>query len=499
MASRPKSGRTGNQRSSARSRKPATIDLKAKEVGTEGDKTSSTAAGKAASSKTTTASAKPAASKPAASEKSPAFGRSAKTSEKPSDKKPEPASKPSDTAKKPVENKPAPEDSGRKAGGIISGLTGAVVAIAGLGAIGQIDGARNLPLIGSLYGGAAPTVSGAADADALVALQNKVAELEAQSGNGPNIDLEPVNSKISALESAVAAISEASADETSAEDALLAGRIDAVESGLAGLKETLAGLEPAAGANGDGSSDLANTLEALGVRLAAVEEGASNNAASAEQLASIREQLDGLSGKLGDIEAKTAANAKGLSSLSSQSTELKDTVATVQASEKVAKSVAVNALATAIRNDDPLTLPIASLEALIGESPETARLTALAQAGIPTVKELVAGLDSFTGGIQNPSKVSDNASLSEKFWANAQSLVSFRSSGPRDGDDPLAILSRVKDAVEKDNLVGANDEWMKLPAEVRETGQSWADQLAVRMEAYALQEEISSKLALQAG
>ena len=115
------------------------------------------------------------------------------------------------------------------------------------------------------------------------------------------------------------------------------------------------------------------------------------------------------------------------------------------------------------------------------------------------MQELAAELDAFANGIQNPTGVSEDASLSDKFWANAQSLVSFRSTGPREGSDPLAILSRVKDAVKNDNLVSAATEWQQLPADIRQSGEPWANRLAIRTEAYALQKEISSILASQAG
>jgi len=172
--------------------------------------------------------------------------------------------------------------------------------------------------------------------------------------------------------------------------------------------------------------------------------------------------------------------------LNEQSETLNDTVASVKASEKIAKSVAVNALATALENDDPLSLPISSIKALIGETPETKRLEEINATGIASRKELSSNLDALINTVQNPNAPSKDGSITERFWANAQSMVSFRTSGPQEGDTPLAILSRVKADVEADNLSQAKAEWTSLPAGIRENGASWLTQLNGRIEAFGL-------------
>jgi len=101
--------------------------------------------------------------------------------------------------------------------------------------------------------------------------------------------------------------------------------------------------------------------------------------------------------------------------------------------------------------------------------------------------------------VQNPNAPSKDGSITERFWANAQNMVSFRTSGPQEGDTPLAILSRVKAHVEADNLSQAKAEWETLPADVRENGASWLAQLNGRIEAFGLQNALNQKLTAEAG
>jgi len=230
-----------------------------------------------------------------------------------------------------------------------------------------------------------------------------------------------------------------------------------------------------------------------------VGQSASALSGSDGKLTALDQKIAEISAAVADLKTGIENNASNVDTLIAQSEGLTETVASVKASEKVARSVAVNALATALENDDSLSLPIASLEALIGETDETKRLAVLAEAGVPSRKVLAESLEQFTAKVQEPDAQGADATLSDKFWANAQKLVSFRSSGPREGDDPLAILSRVKAAVQADDLTAAHAEWQKLSADLQKQGGDWREKLDMRREAFALQSKISSQLVAEAG
>ncbi len=495
MASKAKP--TGARRNSTQAKKPATIDLDAKEVA------------KDAKAERTTVAAK-----------TQNFGRP-DTSEKTADKKADEAktSMPKTEAKKPdpktAEEKPAspapkettakttkPEkSSGSFFGKLTSAFMGGVAALVGFGAIGLWEGARELPIIGNFYGGSQTQTIDVAQLDALKA------EIEAlkQTNEAASVDLAPINQKLSSLQTTVSEITSAS---TGSDE--LTGKIANLEEGFAAVNNSLAEITASA-ADGSNTSPVAlsaaisaldKRLETLEADLATVSSSVSKNPALdalSGSINSLETQVTGVTTAVASLKQATEANTQTISGLTEQSETLNDTVASVKASEKVAKSVAVNALATALENDDPLSLPISSIKALIGETPETQRLEALNASGIASRKELVTNLDALIDTVQNPNAPSKDGSITERFWANAQNMVSFRTSGPQEGDTPLAILSRVKANVEADNLSQAKAVWETLPADVREKGAEWLDQLNGRIEAFGLQNALNQKLTAEAG
>lgn len=435
MAARPKSTGSQTRRQTARSRKPATIDLEARKTDAEGEekkvkdevKTSPASAG-SKTEKTETETAKP------------------------------------DAGKKPAAERVSKEAKTSVASPFISALAGGVVAILGLGVIGQFDGARNLPLIGPIYGdNGAGQQSGSTEE--IAELRERIDQLSAQSDNTTGVDLGPVEQRIGELETLLSGLQESSGDGESS-------------AALASLQATV--------------EELARQVNTVGAN------AASGASVDSERLAVAEKTIAEVSTALNGLKSAVEQNATNLSELSSRSEDLNQTVASVKASEKVARSVAVNALATALENDDPLLLPISSLEALLGETAETTELKQLVQSGIPTRKSLVSGLDEFASRLQDQS-VSEDATLSDRFWENAQKLVTFRSTGPREGDDALAIISRVRANVDKGELADAKAEWMKLSDDVRSRGASWENNLEQRIKAFALQKVIAASLIDQAG
>lgn len=494
MASKAKP--RGTRHSSTKAKKPATIDLAAKEV----------KAAAPASAKTATDTKAQSFGRPNASEKASETKPAAKLEPK-ADAKTEMKSEAKPEAKKPAPQKPAEKPTATNAkaankGSFMSNLTsalmGGVAALVGFGAIGIWDGARELPIIGNFYGG-----SSSGNSSTLDSLKAQIAELK----QGSQIDLSPIDDKLTALETSVTEISEgATANITEA----ATEKLIQLEQDFAGLNTTLNKFTTAAAAGQDTSSiALSTAVASITKRLDLMETDLGTMATSVKQnpalmevtkaVDSMKTQVQEITGTLSGLQQTTQANKSGLTNLTEQSADLESTVASVKASEKIARSVAVNALATALENDDALSLPISSVKALIGETVETKRLEALNSSGIASRKQLVGGLDAVINSVQNPNAPSKDASISDRFWANAQSLVSFRTSGPQEGDTALAILSRVKAKVEADDLSAAKAEWEKLPADVRENGASWLAQLNTRMEAFALHNALNQKLTAEAG
>ena len=483
MASKAKP--TGTSRTSSQAKKPATIDLDAKEV-----KAETTAAKKAADSK------------------SPDFGRPGnnnKTSQAKTETKPAPKKADEKPASKAPTTPQAAKSSGSFFGKLTSAFMGGVAALVGFGAIGLWDGAHELPIIGNFYGGSGGSQSSSTITGELDSLKAEIAALK-QSTSSQTVNLAPLNEKLSALETSIVEISGSTSGGTNQIEEKLAK----LEQEFSAVNTSIAEITASA-ADGSNSSPVAlsTAISALDKRLETMEAETGNLAKSVSKnpaldainssIGSLEEQLQGVTQTVTALKQTAKANADTLTGLTEQSATLEDTVASVKASEKVARSVAVNALGTALKNDDALSLPISSVKALIGETAETKRFEELNAKGIPSRKQLVSSLETLIAGVQNPNAPSKDGSISERFWANAQNMVSFRTSGSQEGDTPLAILSRVKAKIEVDDLSAASAEWDTLPADVRENGANWIALVKARIEAFALHDALNQKLTAEAG
>lgn len=494
---------TGPRKSTARARKPATIDLEAKEVVDETAKKTQAAAKSETTNKAETAS------KPLGRE---GAKQSATKAAPQAEKNAAPKASPKPEEKPTVSQTPAPN--AKSGGSFISGLIGATAAVVGLGAVGQYDGAKDIPLIGSLYSSGTEQTVGTDTSEQIASLTQQIEALKSSSAP---VDLAPINDRLAKIEAA---------ETSDGNNENTAGRLAEVETSLAEVTQTLSSIAEAAeeGA-GASSGEIAAAIATVTQRLESLETSVGDlsdaTAAPSEEttaklsdleakiaefsgapsvdLAPIESKIDDIETSITSIKESIDSNSSSLQALSSQSSTLQETVASVKASEKVARSVAVSALGAALENDDPISLAIASIESLGGKTDETNRLAELSKTGVPTQKMLLVELSALTDMVQNPAVDTASGGIADKFWSNAKSLVSFRSSGPQEGNSAIAILSRVKANLETGDLTGVVAEWEKLPAETKQSGEAWFAKVNRRIEAFALYNTLSDKLSAQAG
>ncbi len=495
--------RTTSSRSS-RTKKPATIDLEAKkpDAGKEDAKSSSTKpkATVSASKSATPASSKgttgttPKSSKTSSEGKTnPPLGRAAA----------KPAAEPKTDTKTETPKTESTQTKKSRTGlvpMIVSGFVGGVSVAALLAGL-QYGDMLNLPVNNN----PSATIN-EVSAEQYNALK---AQVEAIAGSDSD-------KRISDLENVISELNTTA--QPANED--LTAQVGVLETELADLKSVLDNLATVKDGETPDLTQLSAALAQTGQRMDKLETTLSEMLASGnEGIAETDERIGELSKKLdavsSDSDKKIAPLADSIESarssietlssevkrntehfekLQSDASQLQQSIASVKASEKVARSVAVNALGSALKNDDSLVLAIASLESLGSKSAETERLSELASTGIPTVNELLTGLEALTRTVQNPVRKDEGGTLSEKFWANARNLVTFRSSGPQEGDTTIAILSRVKAGIELGQLDNALNEWKLLPIEVQASGKQWSGMLEKRIEAYSLYQHLADKL-----
>ena len=509
MASRAKP--KGSTPRTGRKRKPATIDLEAKEVVKE----PSSEAKSPNSPKESVSDSKPAPSeKPEVATGQKSTHQSAP---KPGTSQFGRSSGGGATSKKQQFATPASISKSLFTGGIgkmlLSALLGGVVVIGGLGAIGQMNNADRLPLIGSLYQTGSEETNVTGTNEAVSQLQAQLDELAAREVAQP-VDLSPLNTRISSLETAITELNELQSSSTS-----LASRLSELETQMSAIDTAISEIASIETEGTAPSSDpqISATLIDLGARVGVLEqaENAVNqqNAVPSERISELEATLNTLSNQtipdLAPLETRLdkaentvaairetlAANTEKLSSLSTMSGELTSQIQTTKVSEKVARSIAANALGGALKNSDNLSVPISSIEALAGQSDETRRLAELSNAGIAGLSELSREFEIFASKIDAPQTAPAEAGLMDKFLANAKSLITIKPSGPIEGDTVSAILSRIRGHLSAENLQSIDGEWQQLPQDVRTDGEAWITRVNNRIEAMTLYNKISAQLA----
>ena len=512
MASRAKP--KGSTPRTSRKRKPATIDLEAKEV----VKDASPEATPTSIPQESTADSKPASGPSKGSEASPEQKSSHQSAPKPDAARFGRPGSGNGASKKQQFATPASVSKSLVAGGIatmlLSAILGGVVTIGGLGAIGQMNNADSLPLIGSLYQASPEATNTASTDEAVTRLQAQFDELAAVSEKTQPVDLSPLDARISSLETTITGLNELQSSSTS-----LTSRLSELETQMNAIDMAISEIASIETEGTAPSSDpqIAASLIELGARIGVLEQSGSTdsqqsvipperiseleatlNTLSSQtmpDLTPLESRLDEAENTIATIRETLEANTEKLAELGTMSSELTEQIQSSQVSEKVARSVAANALGGALKSGDNLSVPISSIEALSGPTDETRRLAALSEIGIAGLDELNRGFENFASKIEAPQTIPADAGLVEKFMANAKSLITIKPSGPVDGNTVPAILSRIRGHLSTKNLQSINGEWQQLPTSAQTEGAAWIDQVNNRIEAVTLYKEISAQLA----
>ena len=504
-------GKPASRRAAQKSAPPKTIDLKAS--GDESAPKNKPAAGSLPNAPKRTAGSEASAKPKAPLEKAKAGPAAAtdareRQTDAPKQEAPQETAR---AAKRPDPTRQASQPTAVASSGLKTlvgaGLAGGVAAVALLGLIGSWSGAASLPLIGNLYQ-ASDTASHAEDLAQLqtenAQLQQRLGALEDASSNQPAIDGAAIESRLTALED-----NRALADETT-------GLVQTNAQAIDQLNQQLTELDSRAPGSVDGQAAieaLKQTLSDLSAKIAALEEVSPS--VSADQLTDLTEKLNGLTEDLDGLrqsqkavsdqfaealDSRLAATAQRIDGIDqtlknavlSRLDEVVNAAQKATANEKIARSVAVASLQSAIDNGTPYLNALTSIETLGGASEETGRLRALAGGeAIPTLAQLQSAFNELAPRLIHPTDaVTQDEGLLNRFVASARSLVSVRPSTPQPGTSPGAVVSRIEAHLKAGNLGEVETEWAALPEDSRNLGAPWIEQLKRRFETNQLLQRV---------
>ncbi|WP_152544474.1 COG4223 family protein [Actibacterium mucosum] len=277
----------------------------------------------------------------------------------------------------------------------------------------------------------------------------------------------------------------------------LAEKLAAQDTRLAEMTQQLAALSAAPGDNEVSSA----ALDALATQLQEVNQDVSAQLKDiTSATTNMAVALDGLEGRVSALEKRPVAETADLSgAVTAYENELARLRNQVQAMQNEAESSAIafsqqadqaaarvkaaNANAAKLESRAGLMqiraamdsgAPFADAVAAITIVDVPKPLQNLAAKGVPTMPELVeAFADPAREALAESRRVLAGGNAANRFGAFLQTQVGVRSTVPREGDSPDAILSRAEGAVRAGDLSLALTELKALPQEGQDAMQPW--------------------------
>jgi hypothetical protein len=304
-------------------------------------------------------------------------------------------------------------------------------------------------------------------------------------GAAPAPDLSPIEARLDAQDAGAAALTE--------EVARLAAAVEAEPTtpavDTAGLEERIAAVEGDVRSQVDAlTAEVARLSEALSVlegRVGQVEvrppvmEGDAA-AATAEVVAEMRAALDA---QRAEIEALVGETRQRIAAAEAETKALQDG-AEAAAKAAVARA-ATSRLAAALEGGGPFVAALDDLSQAGGVA-VPAELTALAATGVPTLADL-------SGAFPEPARAALAASIREGVAPDAGAMARIgaflraqtgaRSTAPREGEDPDAVLSRAEAALAEGRLADAVALIALLPAPGQAAMADWVAMAQARLTA----------------
>ncbi len=313
----------------------------------------------------------------------------------------------------------------------------------------------------------------------------------------PVVDLEPLQAKIAQLQSKIEVLQNNASQAENSPNAPVAGLNELIER-IAKLENAPAPLLSGDNTGADNSGqlqvirdELSKQTQILSQRLATLEEKNSDTpdittltSIVNTAIAPIENNLKTTTGKLVQMETVLARlNEKVTSEVDARIDAFEKKLDNAATGEKLAKSVALNALKSAFENGQPFTAALTSLETLAGTSDPIEKLKPFATNGIATNRQLRDEFHQIQGKILSAATNDPDASLTDRLMVSIQSLVTVSSSEPLPGGSAQAIISRINANLKSENFGGAISEWKTLPDPARQISKSWAEKLSQRLDA----------------
>ncbi len=198
--------------------------------------------------------------------------------------------------------------------------------------------------------------------------------------------------------------------------------------------------------------------------------GAASPGAASPQLAELQQQVEQSSRMARDSAAAAQALGPRLADMERSN---RSAGAPGLAATGAARLIIADRIARAVSDGRPFAQEAAALGAM-GTAPEPLRaLTAVSQAGVPTLGSLRTGLAPVRQ--QAVSSPPADASWSDWLMGLMSSVVRVRNTGAGQGQSPLAIINRIDQSLQGGDAVAAVALFAQLPEPARRAGAGWLE------------------------
>ncbi|MGZ9809179.1 hypothetical protein ACXN5S_01820 [Pseudoroseicyclus sp. H15] len=301
-------------------------------------------------------------------------------------------------------------------------------------------------------------------------------------------------------------LTEQSAGDRESEIAALQTRIDDLQAELGALppppeEPDLAPLQTAIDSNSTAMdelrADLSGQIEALGTRIDEVERAPSADGTLTQTaLESWQAELDSVRAEIADQQERFGALADDAAQ---RMQEAQDQAAEVQAAAEASAARAtslagLSRIQSALEAGAPYEAALAEFQNVYsGDIPPA--LAEAAPEGVPTLSELRETYPAAArAGLATAREEGLSGEEGNRFTAFMRNQFAVRSTQPRDGDAPDAILSRAEAALEDGRLNDALAELNTLPEVVRASMTEWLAAADLRARALAGAEAVVAEI-----
>lgn len=198
-------------------------------------------------------------------------------------------------------------------------------------------------------------------------------------------------------------------------------------------------------------------------------------------------------------EESTAALAKIDQRISAIETDLARLDALAEApppvtkTDMAARTIAIGSLRQAAAQSGPFAADLALIDSLGVAPAAVAALKPLAERGAPSRAELSAEFPKVADAILAAARPpGDDNGLVDRLVSYGRDLVKIRPKGPISGNEPAAVVSRMRIAADAGEFAKALAERPALPPDGQVASQAWTDAVADRLEIDRLVDEISA-------